>query len=138
MGARDRSCHTTAMLLLGVALAACRGVYQPLLVRPDAGLPPDAYARCLGLMHARFGRLLVADDATFRLQSDWVPGPKPDTASQQRATIYREGDSLACIVEVRHLGIGLFDTIPKWSAARPDVRLEEDLGDAVMRALSDG
>ncbi len=138
MGARDWLHRATAMLVLGVVLVACRGVYQPLLVRPDAGLPPDAYARCLGLMHARFGRLLVADEATFRLQSDWAPGPKPDAACEQRATIYRDGDSLACIVEVRHLGIGLFDTIPKWSAARPDVRLEEDLGDAVLRALSDG
>ncbi len=138
MGVGDRLRRATAMLVLGVAVAACRGVYQPLLVRPDAGLPPDAYARCLGLMHARFGRLLVADESTFRLQSDWAPGPKPDAACEQRATIYRDGDSLACIVEVRHLGIGLFDTIPKWSAARPDTRLEEDFGDAVMRALSDG
>ena len=138
MGAADAARRATAMLALGVALAACRGVYQPLLVRADAGLPADAYARCLGLMHARYGRLLVADEAKFLLQSDWVQGPKADAACQQRATIYRDGDALACIVEVRHLGIGMFDTIPTWSAARPDTRMEEDLGDAVLRALSNG
>lgn len=138
MGAADAARRATAMLVLGVALAACRGVYQPLLVRADAGLPADAYARCLGLMHARYGRLLVADEAKFLLQSDWVQGPKADAACQQRATIYRDGDALACIVEVRHLGIGMFDTIPKWSAARTDTRMEEDLGDAVLRALSNG
>jgi hypothetical protein len=32
----------------------------------------------------------------------------------------------------------MFDTIPKWSAARTDTRMEEDLGDAVLRALSNG
>jgi hypothetical protein len=121
-----------------VAYASCVGAYQPLLVQPKSGLPEDAYARCLTIMQARYVRLVVADAANFRLQSDWVPGPDPDKAVQQRATVFLEGSALACVVEVRKLGIGWFDHSPSWSRARADERLEEDLGAALEAALGDG
>lgn len=126
----------SASLLL--ACAACVGAYQPLLVQPKSGLPDDAYARCLSLMQARYVRLVVADATNFRLQSDWVPGPDPDQAVQQRATVFLDGSAIACVVEVRKLGIGWFDHSPSWSRARADERLEEELGAALEAALGDG
>jgi len=127
-----------ALVVALLASAGCVGAYQPLLVQPKSGLPDDAYARCLTLIQARYVRLVVADATNFRLQSDWVPGPDPDKAVQQRATVFLEGSALACVVEVRKLGIGWFDHSPSWSRARADERLEEDLGAALEAALGDG
>ena len=134
MVARERA-RLAAFAAAALTAASCVGVYQPLLVEPKSGLPADAYARCFSLMQARYARLVVADAATFRLQTDWVPGPDPDAAVQQRATVFLDGSAIACVVEVRRLGMGWFDHSPSWSRPRPDDRLEEDLGAAIEAAL---
>lgn len=134
MVARERA-RLASFAVAVVAAASCVGVYQPLLVEPKSGMPADAYARCLSLMQARYARLVVADSANFRLQTDWVPGPDPDAAVQQRATVFLDGAAIACVVEVRRLGMGWFDHSPSWSRPRPDDRLEEDLGAAIEAAL---
>lgn len=125
--------------LLAIVLASCATPpFQPLLVEPKTGMPPDSYDRCRELVRGRYHRLLVDDKAGFRLQTDWVAGPDRTEASQQRVTMFREGSGIACIVEVRYLGFAMFASTPSWSAPRSDPRLEEELGDAVLRALGDG
>ena len=129
-------CAARAALL---TLAACvtQG-YQPLRVEPAGGLPQDAFARCQALLGARYRRLVEADAERFLLQTDWVAGPDRDVASQVRATVFRDGDAIACIVEARYLSLGWLDKLPSWSAARSDPALERELGDAIAAALASG
>lgn len=119
-----------------LALGACAGTYQPLLVKPKGGMPADAFSRCLSLLQARYQRLHVADEAAFRLQTEWVAGPKPDKPCQQRVTLFLQDGAVACVVEVRYLGFGLLASTPEWSPARSDRWLEDDLGAAVLEALA--
>ena len=126
----------SATVAVSLVLSACATpAYQPLRVDLPQGWPADSYARCRDLSRGRYRVLVVEDAQAFRLQTDWVAGPNPDVASQQRVTLFREGTSVACVVEVRYLGFAMFASIPSWSAPRADVRLEEELGDALRRAL---
>lgn len=141
MAARDRAEPRRAAFVVRaalLALGACAGTYQPLLVKPKGGLPGDAFVRCLSLLQARYQRLHVADAAGFRLQTEWVPGPKPDKACQQRATLFLQDGAIACVVEVRYFGFGMFTSTPEWTPPRADGRLEQELGDAIEQALSAG
>jgi hypothetical protein len=124
-------------LLLALGACVTQG-YQPLRVEPKGGLPADAFARCESLLGARYRRLVEADAERFLLQTDWVAGPDRDVAGQVRATVYRDGDAIACIVEARYLTLGWLDKLPSWSSPRADAALERDLGDAIAAALSSG
>lgn len=136
MAARDFASSRRASLALLLALGACAGTYQPLFVKPKGGLPADAYPRCLSLLQARYQRLHVADQVAFRLQTEWVAGPKPDKPCQQRATLFLQEGAVGCVVEVRYLGFAMFASTPEWTAPRPDRWLEDELGEAVLQALS--
>jgi hypothetical protein len=122
-------------LLFAFAAACAVAPYDPLVVAPERGLPADAFERCIAVLHGRFQRIVLADADAFRLQTDWVPGPDPDVASQQRATVFRQGDGVGCLVEARYLRLGWFDRLPAWSAPRPDPDLERELGEALAQAL---
>ncbi len=135
---RGSSFAGIVLLALVLALGACAGTYQPYLVKPKGGLPTDAFARCVSLLQARYSRLHVADEAAFRLQTEWVAGPNADKASQQRATLFLQDGGVACVVEVRFLDFGLFASIPEWTPARSDRWLEDELGEAVGQALAAG
>ncbi len=132
-----RGAAAVALSLWLVAAVACVG-YQPCLVVVDRALPADAFARCRSVLGASYQHLLVVDEGAFRLQTDWVAGAEPEVASQRRATVFRDGDAVACIVEVRYLYAGWFDTVPSWSRPRADAALEAELGRALEQALSAG
>lgn len=125
-----------ATVALALALAACAVArYEPLVVTPAAGLPADAFARCVEVLRGRYGRVVVADAAAFRLQTDWVPGPDAELAQQLRASVFREGEGLGVVVEARYLRLGWFDRLPEWSAPRPDPALERDLAAALTAGI---
>jgi len=136
MAAREFSSSRLASFAALLVLGSCAGTYQPLLVKPKGGMPADAFSRCLSLLQARYQRLHVADEAAFRLQTEWVAGPKPDKPCQQRATLFLQDGAVACVVEVRYLGFGLFASTPEWTPARSDRWLEDELGEAVLQALA--
>lgn len=136
MAAREIAAPRRAAFALLLVLGSCVGTYRPLFVMPKGGMPTDAYSRCLSLLQARYQRLHVADEAAFRLQTEWVAGPKPDKPCQQRATLFLQDGAVACVVEVRYLGFAMFASTPDWTTPRPDRWLEDELGDAVLQALS--
>jgi hypothetical protein len=113
----------------------CTAPYRPLRLQPVAELPGDAFARCKDVLRARYRRLAVADESRFLLQTDWAPGPIPDVACQQRATVFLDDGAVAVVVEARYLAMGWFDSHPDWTLPRPDDRLEEALGEALQQAL---
>jgi hypothetical protein len=122
-----------------LAGAAACGVpeYRPLVVEPAGGLPRDAFLRCETLLRARYQRLVVADPAAFRLQTDWVPHPDAgdDGASQMRATVFLQDRGVGCVVEARWLRLCWFDSVPAWSSPRADATLERELGTALEQVL---
>jgi hypothetical protein len=119
---------------LPFALAACGSVYRPATVALPAAPAGDAFDRVLAVVRERYPRLVLADRDGFRLQSDWLPFARGDVPGERRATVYREHDRLAAVVEVRYLVPGLLAP-PAWTSVGGDRRLEDDLVQALDAAL---
>jgi hypothetical protein len=136
MAARDIVIARIVSIASLLVMSSCAATYRPMLVEPKGGMPADAFWRCLSLLQARYQRIVVADEAEFRLQTEWVAGPKPDKPCQQRASLFLQDGAVACVVEVRYLGFGIFSSTPQWTPARSDRWLEDELGEAVEQALS--
>lgn len=126
------------MLLAAILCAAACAVppYDPFPIDPVGGLPADAFARCCDLLAARELRIAERDPASFRLQTHWGPMTNTRATAQQRVTLFRHGNGLGLLVEVRYMRQGLLDGLPEWTSARPDPELERELGDALSNALT--
>ncbi|MCA8951975.1 MAG: hypothetical protein KDE27_20870 [Planctomycetes bacterium] len=121
---------------VGLALpfcAGCRSVaYAPCPVELATSLPADAFERCRGVLAGRFGPIALADPAGFLLETDWILVDEPP--GRRRASVFRDGDGLAVMVEARFLvepPVGL----PYWSSVRGDPRAERELADLLAGAL---
>lgn len=131
MAARElRRCW---MLIL---LAACAtSSYQPLVVAPPGGLPPDAFERSRQAVMQLWGSLQLADADGFRLQTPWLSCQRGGTPGRRRATIFRDrAGALAVVVEVSWLVEGILGDY-RWTAVRGDPEWEGQLADALLRAL---
>jgi hypothetical protein len=99
-------------------------------------LPADAFDRCRAVFTARHLSLVEIDEAAFRLQTGWDALQVQGAAVQQRVSLFRHGDGLGLVVEVRHLQEGWFGGLPYWSAPGADEQLERELGQVLGAALS--
>lgn len=125
----------TRFAALAATLAgACASVpYAPCPVGL-AGLPPDAFARCLDVLQQRYGPLVVADAGAFRLQSGWQASVDPP--GERRATVFRDGGAdLAVVVELRWLSLPVVG-LPGWTEPRGDAAAERELAAALRVALA--
>ena len=130
---RGRALRTLALALL---LTACAlPPYEPFPIEPAEGLPGDAFVRCCDLLAARDLRIAERDPAAFRLQTHWGPVAGTRATAQQRVALFRHGNGLGLLVEVRYMRQGLLDGLPEWTNPRPDADLERELGDALTQAL---
>jgi hypothetical protein len=134
MGARSPFRAALAPLLLAAACAVVP--YDPYPVTVRGGMPADAFERCRAVFAARHLSLVEVDEAAFRLQTGWDALQVEDAAVQQRVSLFRHGDGLGLVVEVRHLREGWFGGLPAWSAPCADQELERELGQVLAEALS--
>jgi len=134
MGARSGRTAAIALLLLAAACAVAP--YDPYPVEIKGALPADAFERCRAVFTARRLSLVEVDEAAFRLQTGWDALPVADAAVQQRVSLFRHGDGLGLVVEVRHLQEGWLGGLPYWSAPGADQQLERELGQVLAAALS--
>ena len=134
----DRDGRRRAGLLLMAASACATGAYSPCPVEVPGGLPPGAFRACRLVLADRYGPLAVADEASFLLQTEWVPVLA--TTAERRATVFRDGcgglpEGLAVVVETRRLTEPLVG-MPAWTPSRGDPAAERELADWLTEALS--
>jgi len=125
--------------LLGIALAAavsasCTSLpYSPCPVELKGPLPADAFGIAKRVVVARFGSLAKVDPEAFLLQSDWLVVADP--TGQRRASVFRDGEDLAVMVEARSLVEPPFG-LPYWGSIRGDAAAERELAGLLFAALS--
>lgn len=124
------------IVAVGVAalLAACAGVgYAPCPVDCARPLTVADFGIARDLLATRFGALAVADEASFRLQTKWCAVTAP--VGERRATIFRDGDGFAVVVELRPL-VEPVVGMPYWAPARGDTAAERELADLLGAELA--
>ena len=126
--------HHYLLLLLGVLIAACAApTYAPCPVELDGPLPQDAFAQCQSVLVERYGSVVIADAASFRLQTDWLLSNNPPRES--RATVFQDPQGLVVVVETRALAEPLFG-LPQWSSVRGDAAAERELAAQLQAVLN--
>lgn len=126
----------TLTLALAAALGAgaCSGLpYAACPVGLDRALPTDAFARSKRVLMARYGALAVVDPDAFLLQTDWTAVDDPP--GERRASVFRDGEDLAVLVEARSLVEPVFG-LPYWGSIRGDHAAERQLAEHLRAALS--
>ena len=123
-----------AVVGLCTLAAGCANLsYSPCPVELDGPMRADAFDITKQVLAARFGSLAFVDAATFRLQTGWVHAE--GHAGQRRATVFRDGDGLELIVEVRSIHEPLIG-LPHWGPSRGDSVAERELAAILGRELS--
>ena len=121
-------------VVLPVIVAGCAGLpYSACPVELQGPMPDDAFAIAKRVVAARFGPLAEVDPEAFRLQSDWLAVDDPP--GQRRASVFRDGEDLAVIVEARSLVEPMFG-LPHWGSIRGDAASERELAELLCAALS--
>lgn len=120
--------------LAALAFAACAtSPYAACPVELDGPLPEDAFAQCKQVLVQRYGSLVIADEAAFRLQTDWQGTNDPP--GKRRATVFHDAEGLVVVVELRRLTEPLFG-LPEWGAVRGDAAAERELAGQLRKGLS--
>lgn len=137
--ARAAARRARAVPWLSLALTACvAGGYAPCPVELRTGLPADAFARCRSVLLQRYGAIAVVDEASFLLQTPWVPVEDP-IGGERRASVFRDravvGTALAVVVELRRVTVPPFG-LPEWSTPRGDDAAERELAAALQQELA--
>jgi hypothetical protein len=135
---RGRSGRWLAAL---VAVAAGSGgcaapAYSACPIELPDGVPAHAFAACRELLLQRFGALVTADEAAFRLQTAWIVCP--ELPGERRAAVFRQVDDagacLGVVVELRRLSEPLLG-LPGWTAPRGDAAAERELAESLRAAI---
>lgn len=124
--------RVSAFATLAIAAACTTLPYSPCPVELEHGVPADAFERCKAVVRARYGGFVELDPVDFRLATDWLPVASP--TGQRRASVFRDGDDLAVVVEARSLvepPLGL----PYWGSVRGDPAAERELAEQLRRVL---
>jgi len=123
-------------LVLASVLAGCAVAYEPAHVAHSQPLSRVDFERVAGALRDGFGRLLVEDQASFRLQTEWVLFQRGGSPGRRRATVFRDQDArLRVVVEVRYTRLG-YDGLPEMTPSAGDQRAEERLAGILERALA--
>lgn len=119
-----------------LAASACAPLpYQPAWTETSPrAFDAAAFEAAVATVRVDYPRLAVVDQDAFRLQSAWVPHQRDTAVGERRATVYREGDRLAVVVEARYLRETLLGS-PQWGPAAGDPTLERALVERLDRVL---
>lgn len=134
-GADRRAPVLSALTFAALAVACATPAYAPCPVECVQPLPADAFARCRGVLQSTYGAIAESDEATFRLQTGWLPIADPP--GERRATVFRDtdaGNDLAVVVELRWITMPVVG-LPSWTEPHGDDAAERELAAALRSAL---
>lgn len=131
-----KRCQVMAWLVLGCGFGACAVGYEPARVSHSRPLTSGDFEQVAVVLRDRYGGLLVSDQESFRLQTEWSLFQRGATPGRRRATVYRgEDEQLRVLVEVRYTRLG-YGGLPEVTPVAGDLRAEEELAGVLERALA--